>query len=508
MLFESVLAMLEKPTGCGEQTTSGGYANLIALRFARSVGIQDGRIEKAALDNISRAVERLKSFNKDDGGGSLYPHYEPDSALTAYMLSFLVEAAKFVPVREKDISLKISWLEENRDIWMPRDGKIWNKSRVTSIARALAVAKREGFDVEDDVLNDAYDYFLSDGADLRDEPYALANFILTAIDSGDERRLQAAVAQLASLAREERGGVYWRLNDSSPFYGWGSSGNHETTGLAVSALSRWRAGHPPESLDGGGDGTFSADALDSLIRRGTLFLMRGRDRDGYWHSTQATLQTMRAVADASAVLGGFGNPDGRFEIRVHGKRVQTIAVDSGMRDPVVVDVSGFLAAGDNPVTVTPSKAGAFSTILFSSSHWLPWEKTQARVSPDLRLDVQFDKTELGVGEQARCSVKVERTGSQSRGMMIASIGLPPGAEADRASLEALVNSGSGVDRYEVMPDRVIFYLWLWQPSGVSTFQFRLSPRFPMKAKSEPSILYDYYNPEALSEVPPVRWIVK
>jgi hypothetical protein len=251
----------------------------------------------------------------------------------------------------------------------------------------------------------------------------------------------------------------------------------------------------------------SPDYLDSLIRRGVLFLLRGRDRNGYWHSTQATLQVMRAVAEASSVLGGFGNPDGNVEIRVNGRRVQTIAVNSGMRDPIVVDLSGFLVAGDNPVTITPSKEGVLTTILFWSSHWLPWEKAQARTSPELKLDVEFDKTEARVGEEVSCYVKAERTGSRSRGMMIASIGLPPGAEVNRTSLEALIRGGgSGVDNYEVLPDRVIFYLW--PTKGVSTFQFKLGARFPMKAKSEPSILYDYYNPEALTEVPPSRWLVK
>ena len=90
-------------------------------------------------------------------------------------------------------------------------------------------------------------------------------------------------------------------------------------------------------------------------------------------------------------------------------------------------------------------------------------------------------------------------------MMIASIGLPPGAEVDRASLQDLINSYR-VYNYEVMPDRVIFHLW--PRTGVSEFHFNLHARFPMNAKSEPSILYDYYNPEALSEVPPFRWIVK
>ena len=63
-----------------------------------------------------------------------------------------------------------------------------------------------------------------------------------------------------------------------------------------------------------------------------------------------------------------------------------------------------------------------------------------------------------------------------------------------------------MDNYEVMPNRVIFYLW--PSTGVSEFHFNLRARFPMNAKSEPSILYSYYNPEALSEVPPFRWIVE
>jgi hypothetical protein len=92
-------------------------------------------------------------------------------------------------------------------------------------------------------------------------------------------------------------------------------------------------------------------------------------------------------------------------------------------------------------------------------------------------------------------------------MMITGIGLPPGAEVDRSSLEKLIEDGTGgINQYEVLPDRVLFYLW--PHAGGASFQFSLSAKFPMSAKSEPSTLYDYYNPEALSEVPPAQFIVK
>jgi hypothetical protein len=45
-------------------------------------------------------------------------------------------------------------------------------------------------------------------------------------------------------------------------------------------------------------------------------------------------------------------------------------------------------------------------------------------------------------------------------MMIAEIGLAPGAEVARASLELVMKNVSlGVDHYEILPDRVLFYLW-------------------------------------------------
>ncbi len=47
-------------------------------------------------------------------------------------------------------------------------------------------------------------------------------------------------------------------------------------------------------------------------------------------------------------------------------------------------------------------------------------------------------------------MKAERVGFRGYGMMLAEVGLPPGAEVDRASLEeAMRDSGWGVQSYEV-----------------------------------------------------------
>jgi len=43
-------------------------------------------------------------------------------------------------------------------------------------------------------------------------------------------------------------------------------------------------------------------------------------------------------------------------------------------------------------------------------------------------------------------------------------------------------------------DRVVLYLW--PRAGGVKFSFTFKPRFGMKALTTPSVLYDYYNPEA------------
>ncbi|MGH2403059.1 MAG: hypothetical protein ACRDGN_01220, partial [bacterium] len=121
----------------------------------------------------------------------------------------------------------------------------------------------------------------------------------------------------------------------------------------------------------------------------------------------------------------------------------------------------------------------------------------------LRLAVEFDKTRALVGQPVRTKVKVERRDPRSQGMLLAEVGLPPGADLDRASLEAATRE-PGVDRYDILPDRVVFYLW---PASASSFEFSFRPRFRMKARTAASALYDYYNPVARTALAPVLFEV-
>src|SRR5574341_1286003 len=59
-------------------------------------------------------------------------------------------------------------------------------------------------------------------------------------------------------------------------------------------------------------------------------------------------------------------------------------------------------------------------------------------------------------DEAEVKVVAERVASRGYRMMLAEIGLPPGADVDRASLEqAVKESGWDLNHYDVLPDRVV-----------------------------------------------------
>jgi uncharacterized protein YfaS (alpha-2-macroglobulin family) len=102
-------------------------------------------------------------------------------------------------------------------------------------------------------------------------------------------------------------------------------------------------------------------------------------------------------------------------------------------------------------------------------------------------------------------IEAERIGFRGYGMMLAEMGLPPGTEVDRASLEQS-EASLGVSGYEIQPDRVVFYLW--PTAGGTSFGFDFRIRYRIEGMSAPSLLYDYYNPEVNATVAPVSFTVR
>ena len=73
-------------------------------------------------------------------------------------------------------------------------------------------------------------------------------------------------------------------------------------------------------------------------------------------------------------------------------------------------------------------------------------------------------------------------------------------------LGAVKESGWDLSRYDVLPDRLVVYLW--PRAGGTRFSFSFRPRLGMRAKAAASQLYDYYNPEARAVVAPTKFVIR
>src|SRR6185369_15507822 len=337
-----------------------------------------------------------------------------------------------------------------------------------------------------------------------DEPYLIASYALAALEVDDKTRASAPLQKLQKLAHEEQGQAYWSLETNTPFYGWGQAGRIETTALVVQALAR-------------ADRTTDSERL---VRSGTLFLLRQKDRYGVWYSTQGTINVLDALLVLLArdvdTARDSGAPSSA-EIIVNGKSIPAVELPSPNRltGPTTVDLTPFLKAGANQVEIRRGRGSSPASVQAVATYYLPWQESLATQnsnlrpngSSSLRLVTKFDKTEANISDEITCYVEAERIGFHGYGMMLAEIGLPPGADVDRASLDlAIEKSNWGINQYDVLPDRVIVYLW--PNAGGIKFSFKFKPRFGLKAQTASAVLYDYYNPDARAVLAPTRFVVK
>jgi hypothetical protein len=552
---ESVEGILERPHGCGEQTISSTYPNLMILRFNKSVG-KESAITVKARRYLEEGYKRLLNYRAGSGGFSYWGGTEnADFALTAYALRFLNDAREHTEVDEAVINGARDYLikEQRADgSWAatPRYGagregeresllltsylariiasvEAKNEAAKSSQAAPVALQQPQQKKPQEQqtqspaalALRRALDYMTRRLDGVKDA-YTLSSYALAAMDAGEIEGARRAVAKLRAVTlQNEDGTVSWEAESGTPFHGWGTAGRIETTALALRALNKYcgAKGAECEAADQA-PGQQTAASNRQLMDRALLYLLRQKDRYGVWQSTQATISVLNALIDVSARQEEPGvwaavqaSGGGQAEITVNGRPATTLTLPPGrLNNPVSVDLSQFVSPGQNQILIRRGGSSPLASAQVVSTFYVPWSAarpaggTTAATAP-LRLAVSFSKNQVEVNEDVTC--RVEASGRNYGGMLLAEIGLPPGADVDRSSLETAVkNSGWSLSRYDVLPDRLVVYLWPRYDGN--KFEFKFRQRFGLAAQTAPSQLYDYYNPEARTVVPPVRFVVR
>jgi hypothetical protein len=504
---------------CPEIIASKGYANLLVLQLLRKAGQDnaDPGNPRAALSAASRklvvhAQNELLEMQRSDGSYDYcfsYPKRSPISP-TAYVLRFLNASVEFAPLDRRVINNAEKYLarqQRRSGAWLDydsaQDKEVEDRNLTAFAARSLAeaAASAKGSEREEmqRPLTRAMNY-LEDQIGSWQDAYLVGNYAIAAAISGRDEYIVRAQELLQSLAHVESATTYWTLeSNTSPFSNWGRSGRLETTALAVEALSLLQAKNPAPDTAG-------------QINRGLQFLLDHKDRHGSWYGGLVTHNALEAIV---AAMPSAPEPAVSSEatIIVNGHALPNVHLPPGnaVVGPVTIEIADHLQRGLNRVQIRrPGNSSVMNTAAFTT-YYIPWkdslatteETLQLGESRSLRFDVGFDQNTPATGQTVLCHVEAERIGFRGYGLMIADVGLPPGADVDRESL-ALAGAKS-VLSYEVRSDRVVFYLW--PSAGGVKFEFQFRLRYRMEALASASILYDYYNPESHAIVQPVRFNV-
>ncbi len=526
---DSIEGLLQRPYGCGEQTVSSTYPNLMIMKFAP----KDGKIYKAAEKYLQKGYERLLGYQTADGGFAVWTKDAPDVALTAYALRFLIDARAFVGVDEDVIKRAESWLVKQQRAdgswtrkydWENSEDERRTKLITTYAARTLAMTTKnaEAKSETAAALQKALDYLKARNAEI-DEPYALALFGLASLDAGNTDDAQQIAARLETMAKTEGAGAYWNLETNTPFYGWGTAGRIETTALVVQLLlkvqgSKFNVQSQSESKISNlkseieKQKTNDEKQTTNLVSKGTQFLLKNKDRYGVWYSTQTTINVLDAfLAAISDDDGKAANENRAAEIFVNNKKIKDVSLPPTNTLAFPIGVELPVGANQNRVEI---KVGGGKNSLMAQivqTHYVGWQdfsgdgrdENQSRA---LRFAYDCDKKTARPTEEISCHVGAERIGFKDYGMLLAEIGLPPGADVDRASLEKAREENWNFSRYDVLPDRIVVYLWA--QAGGTRINFKFRPRYGINAQTAPSLLYDYYNPEARATLAPLKFSVK
>jgi hypothetical protein len=498
---DALVEIAQYPGGCAEQITSTAWPSLLLQRSH-----PDPALDKKTREYLEEAYENLLDKQTSDGGFAYWNNDRyADAALTAYVVSFLTQAREFIAVDEDMLKRAVaylakrqqkdgSWLRLNRDNRpLPvsaddREDRIGTAMLTASIAAMIAGAP-DAQPLVGKALAATQSF-----VEEFDEPYTLASYALAAVAVKDTARSEPAIRRLRAMALSENGGAYWKLETNTPFFGWGRAGRVEATAQTLRALLA--SGASPQ---------------DDLVGRGLLFLDHEQDRHSLWYSTQATarvLDVLSAIALSNTATSKAA--PGNLTVTVDGRAAATHALPKPNEDtgPVFLPLAAGLTPGDHRIVLNLPAGAGTATAQIVASLYRPWPgvaSTFATTNDEqLRLTVAFSSTSPAVAAPVEATAHIERLGFRGYGMLIAEIGLPPGAGVDRASLEtAIAASGYQINHYEVLPDRVLVYLW--PNAGGLDIRFRFKLRYAVDGLTAPSTVYDYYNPDSHFDLAPTRF---
>jgi hypothetical protein len=318
------------------------------------------------------------------------------------------------------------------------------------------------------------------------DPYTLAVIANFATEYGRDRDFVRRSMQALLDARTEKGDqVFWSAEETG-VYSTGASAAIETTGLATQALLKW--GQASETA-----------------RKALNFIAQKKQASGAWGTTQATIMALRASLLATQL--STSDVHGSVQVMLDGREVKTLNLNASNNDLLHQFVFKGID-GHRPASVRLHFEGAGSLAYqVVGRSFVPWDEKPA--AEPLSINIAYDRTRLPQNDIATETVTLGNNLSKTANMIMVDLGIPPGFELLSEDLQSFQEKADGanagrLEKFSLTATQAILYFNGLGPHQEVTLKVRLRAKYPIRAHTLQSRLYEYYDPDVSSTARPVK----
>ncbi|MBS3762394.1 MAG: hypothetical protein KGZ25_03715, partial [Planctomycetes bacterium] len=488
-VMEGLDSIFRKPFGCFEQTSSVTYPNILVLDYMRRTDQSKPEIEMKALNYINLGYQRLLSYEVSGGGFEWFGNAPAHNVLTAYGLMEFNDMAKVYEVDPAVIQRTRRWLfsqQKRNGSWEPSRGGIQEgainayQGAVLRTTAYIAWALAESGNVESD-LSRALDY-VERNVSSDEDAYTLA-VCTNALVAGGRSDAGKLLKMLDATKKTDGDLVHWSSESEGVTHSRGNVLDIETTALAAYAMLK-------------------AQSHLGTAHKALAWLIEKKDSAGTWHSTQATVHAMRAL------LAGTGpatelKKDLPITISVNGKLAKELTITPETSEVFrLISLREYQERGTNRISLEPAGEANLAYQIVAT-HYLPWERKTAPDQKAMSIDVAYNTKKLRPDDKLACEATIRYNRKGVARMTIVDLGIPPGFQVMTEDFDRLKEQGL-IQRYSLTGRQVILYFESIASDEPVRFTYHLRAKYPVKAKTPPTEVYQYYEPEVRDATQPVE----
>ncbi|HEY7336563.1 MAG TPA: MG2 domain-containing protein [Bryobacteraceae bacterium] len=496
-IVEGMDAILRMPNGCFEQTSSATYPNVLALDYMKNIKKLTPEIHAKAEGYIAQGYQRLLTFEVPGGGFSWFGQAPANKILTAYGLMEFSDMAKVHDVDANVIRRTQQWLANQQQpdgSWKP-DQSFINEGATNRFNNdALRITGYIAWSLENTGYQgaavDKAKQFVERHMGGSMDAYTLAVLANFATDYGKDRDFERQAMQLLLDARKEQNDRVWWDAQETGVYATGASAAVETTGLAAQGLLKW-----------GEASTVASKAMNYIASK--------KDASGAWGTTQATIMALRALLLSTG--RGASDVQGAVQVTLNGKPVENLALTPDNNDLFHQFVfKNVDSSGPNAVAIRFQGKGSLAYQV-SGDYFVPWSDKSAQ--EPLSIDVSYDRTQLAQDDIATAKATVKSNLSKTANMVMVDLGIPPGFDLISDDLQLYKDKSAGLksgrlEKFSLTATQAILYFDSIGGGDTVTLRYRLRAKYPIRARTFPSRVYEYYDPDVTATARPVQLEVR